>query len=217
MSQLHGILDPQPGNLAFALFRDAELILRSDCPMHGRDAAILPDFVANELQKLDLKINDVSNWTIGSGPGSFTFLRLVAALAAGWKFADSSMNFRCVPGALALAGAGALNDGETCGVLYDGRNKEILYFGAVKRNGCWESTGETAVINCEQAREFFAARPQDKLVCFECEKSAIEAILPKNATVQSVTPEWSALANNISVPFDNDLDNLVYIRPAVFS
>ena len=215
MNQLHGILDPQPGNLAFALFRDAELLLRSDCPMHGRDAAILPDFVAGELQKVDLKINDVTKWTIGSGPGSFTFLRLVAALAAGWKFADPAMSFRCVPGALALAGAANLDDNETCGVLYDGRNKEILYFGAVKRNGAWESSGETAVLNAALAEEFFASRPQEKLVCFECEKSAIEAIIPASVTVEAVTPELSALANNSAIPFDNDLDNLVYIRPAV--
>ena len=214
MSKLHGILDPQPGNLAFALFRDGELILHSDCPMHGRDAAILPDFVAGELQKIDLKINDVKQWTIGSGPGSFTFLRVVAALAAGWKFADPEMDFRCVPGALALAGA----TGETaCGVLYDGRNKEILYFGAVKRNGAWESSGETAVLNALQAQEFFASRPDEKLVCFECEKSAIEAILPGNCSVTAVVPELAALAGNTATAFDNDLDDLVYIRPAVFS
>ena len=217
MSKLHGILDPQPGNLAFALFRDAELLLRSDCPMHGRDAAILPDFIAAELQKIDLKINDVKQWTIGSGPGSFTFLRLVAALAAGWKFADPEMDFRCVPGALALAGAASLADGESCGVLYDGRNKEILYFGAVRRNGAWESSGETAVLNHAQAQEFFASRKLEKLVCFECEKSAVEAILPEAVSVEAVTPELSALANNSTIAFDNDLDNLVYIRPAVFS
>lgn len=217
MSKLHGILDPQPGNLAFALFRDGELILHSDCPMHGRDAAILPDFVAGELQKIDLRINDVKQWTIGSGPGSFTFLRLVAALAAGWKFADPAMDFRCVPGALALAGNSGASDNESCGVLYDGRNKEILYFGAVKRNGAWESSGETAVLNAAQAAGFFADRPQEKLVCFECEKSAVEAILPDSVNVEAVFPCPAALAENNSIPFDNNLDNLVYIRPAVFS
>ena len=217
MNQLHGILDPQPGNLAFALFRGDEQLLRSDCPMHGRDAAILPDFIAGELQKIDLKINDIKQWTIGSGPGSFTFLRLVAALAAGWKFADPAMDFRCVPGALALAGNSGAADNESCGVLYDGRNKEILYFGAIKRSGAWESSGETAVLNKEQAQEFFAARPQEKLVCFDCEKSAIEAILPENTAVKAVSPELAALAGNSVIPFDNNLDDLVYIRPAVFS
>ena len=167
------------------------------------------------MQKIDLKINDIKQWTIGSGPGSFTFLRLVSALAAGWKFADPAMDFRCVPGALALAGNSGASDNETCGVLYDGRNKEILYFGAVKHNGTWESSGDTAVLNKEQAQEFFAARPQEKLVCFDCEKSAIEAILPENIAVKAVAPELSALANNAIIPFDNNLDNLVYIRPAV--
>ena len=217
MSIFQGVLDPQPGNLALAVFRDNELLLRSDCPMHGRDAAILPEFAAAELKKIDLTIQDVTRWTIGSGPGSFTFLRLVAALAAGWKFADEAMAFRSVPGALALAGAAGLAEEESCGVLYDGRNKEILYFGAKKVNGQIESSGETAVLNREQAQEFFSGRAPEKLVCFECEKAAIEAILPENFTVRAVSPELSALAGNTSIPFDNNLDNLVYIRPAVFS
>ena len=216
MSNYSGVLDPQPGNLALAIYDNGKEILAADCPMHGRDAAILPDFVAGELHKIDLTINDIPNWTVGSGPGSFTFLRLVAALAAGWKFANAAMNFRCVPGALALAGAAEITDGETCGVLYDGRNKEILYFGATKINGKLEASGVTAVLNSAQAQEFFAARQQEKLVCFECEKSAIETILPAGTTVTAVTPQLGALAENNTIPFDNDLDNLVYIRPAVF-
>ena len=217
MSDLQGILDPQPGNLALGIFDGNKLLLHSDCPMHGRDAAILPDFVAAELKKINLQISDIPRWTVGSGPGSFTFLRLVAALAAGWKFANDAMSFRSVPGALALAGASGIADGETCGVLYDGRNKEILYFGAKKCDGKFESTGITAVLNAAQAAEFFAAGKQEKLVCFECEKSAIEAILPETATVTAVEPELAALAENSTVAFDNNLDNLVYIRPAVFS
>ena len=178
-------------------------------------SSLKADFLRKyEISQINLKLSDVKRWTVGSGPGSFTFLRVVAALAAGWKFADQEMDFRCVPGALALAGA----TGETaCGVLYDGRNKEILYFGAVKRNGAWESSGETAVLNAAQAAGFFADRPQEKLVCFECEKTAIEAILPENCSVKAVSPELAALAGNSVIPFDNDLDDLVYIRPAVFS
>ena len=217
MSDFQGILDPQPGNLALAVFDGDKLLLHSDCPMHGRDAAILPDFVAAELKKINLQISDITRWTVGSGPGSFTFLRLVAALAAGWKFANDAMAFRSVPGALALAGASGIAEGETCGVLYDGRNKEILYFGAKKCNGKFESTGVTAVLNSDQAKEFFAERKEEKLVCFECEKPAIEAILPATAAVAAVVPELAALAGNTAIPFDNNLDNLVYIRPAVFS
>ena len=217
MNNLTGVLDPQPGNLAFALFENDRLIFVENCQMHGRDAAILPDFIAGKLAERNLKINDVLNWTIGSGPGSFTFLRLVAALAAGWKFANAAMQFRCVPGALALAGSSGIADGESCGVLYDGRNKEILYFGAIKKDGGFSTSGTTAVLNREQAAEFLARRREEKLVCFESEKSAIEAILPADFAVTPVSPDPAALALNTSIPYDNDLNDLVYIRPAVFS
>ena len=213
--ELHGVIDPQPGNLGFALFdSNGKLLTRADRPMHGRDAAELPEFIAGVLAQLDLELDAVSRWTIGSGPGSFTFLRLVAALAAGWKFADDSVKFRCVPGALALGSS--LKNGENAGILYDGRNKEILFFGITHDGTALTPTGETAVLNNSQCAEFFAAHKPDKLFCFAAEQPAVEAVLPEDIHVEAAEPDLSALAENRSIPFDNDLNSLVYIRPAVF-
>ena len=213
--ELHGVIDPQPGNLGFALFDgEGKLLKQADRSMHGRDAAELPEFIAGVLAQLDLELSSVSRWTIGSGPGSFTFLRLVAALAAGWKFADDSVKFRCVPGALALGAS--LKAGEKAGILYDGRNKEILFFGVTHDGTALTPSGETAVLNNSQCAAFFAEHKLDKLFCFASELAAIQAVLPAEINVEPASPDLAALAGNRSIGFDNDLNSLVYIRPAVF-
>ena len=213
---IHGVMDPQPGSFGFAVYDDAKELINTVCPMHGRDAAMLPEFVAKELQTINLSLADVKRWTVGSGPGSFTFLRVVAALAAGWKYGNEEVKFRCVPGAGAVAAASGIAPGEKAGVLYDGRNKEILYFEVINRDGSFESTGTTAVLNSEQAKEFFAAHQLAKFCCFECEADAIRKIVPETVEVCACTPDLSALASNRQIPFNDDLNDLVYIRPAVF-
>ncbi|MBQ9088402.1 MAG: hypothetical protein IJY46_06455 [Lentisphaeria bacterium] len=213
---LHGVMDPQPGSFGFALFDGDRELVKTSCPMHGRDAAALPEFVEAQLAQINLKLSDVKRWTVGSGPGSFTFLRVVAALAAGWKFGNADITFRCVPGAVAVAAASGIKSGETAGVLYDGRNKEILYFEVVNRDGSFESTGVTAVLNAEQAKEFFAQNHPEKLCGFECEADAIRKILPEDLTLTVCVPELAALASNRAIEFNDDLNDLVYIRPAVF-
>jgi hypothetical protein len=72
MSNYTGILDPQPGNLAFALFDGDALIFNVNCPMHGRDAAILPDFIAEKLADKSLKINDFSDLLL-----NFDYFKLI--------------------------------------------------------------------------------------------------------------------------------------------
>jgi len=213
---LHGVLDPQPDRLAFSLFKEGKTLLATEKIMRGRDAASLPGFLEEELQKISLHPEDVARWTIGSGPGSFTFLRIVAALAAGWKYGRDSVRFRCIPGAVALAAALKPAPQETVGALYDGRNHEILYFAVRNCDGVLEPAGETAVLNAAEAKTFFTEKhPGERLICFPCEKEAISAILPQGTAWEALPADLTALAAS-PAPFDDDLDRLVYIRPAVF-
>ena len=210
---LHGVLDPQPGKLAFALFDDAQLLRSSFLEMHPRDASLVPDFVKNELAACGKVLQDVTRWTFGAGPGSFTFLRVVAALGAGWAAGNPAIRFRCVPGALALAGRLDLTENETAAVIYDGRNKELLAFEVKNVNGILEATGRELILNAEAAQKHFAANPV-KLAAFEAEKEVLQKLLGDSITFQTVTPDLSVLAR-IPGDFDNDANKMCYIRPAV--
>ena len=215
---LHGIVDPQPGKFAFALFDDGKKILENIREMHGRDAAVIPGIIADTLAEKSLTIGDISRWTIGAGPGSFTFLRLVAALVAGWCYGKDNVAFRCVPGAIALAGALKPLPGETIGTIYDGRNKELLYFETIcQPDGSLVPGGKSAVFTAAAAAEFFAANPDLRCAVTAADAPAAAKLLPPDAAVTVVeTPDTAYLASSPH-EFDNDLDALVYIRPAVFT
>ena len=210
---LHGVLDPQPGKLAFALFDGDKLLRQSYQIMHPRDASQVPEFALNELAQCQVTLKDVNCWTFGSGPGSFTFLRVVAALGAGWSVNNPSLRFRCVPGALALAAALDLADNESGGILYDGRNKELLCFGVKKTGSYIVPTGEELILNGEAAQKYFTEKPM-KLAAFESEKEILQKLLDNRIIFITPEPDPAALVN-FPGEFDNDADKMCYIRPAV--
>ena len=210
---LHGVLDPQPGKLAFALFDDEKLLHRAELEMHPRDASLVPEFVEKELKSCGTTLKSVTRWSFGCGPGSFTFLRVVAALGAGWAAGNDTLRFRCVPGALALAAALDIAEGEKAGIIYDGRNKELLAFEVKNVNGILEATGRELILNAEAAQKHFAANPV-KLAAFEAEKEVLQKLLGDSITFQTVIPDLSVLARSPG-DFDNDANKMCYIRPAV--
>lgn len=212
---LNAVLNPVAGKCYFSLFNDKEEIFTKSVELSGRDSAFLPSFIENALKEFNYTLEDIERWTLGSGPAGFTALRMAAALVSGWTFRRDNVKTRAVPGAISLAAMANAKDGDKIGCLFDGRNKEILFYGVEKEDGKYFHTNECAILNAEQAKEFFSSR-NDILVCFdESEEVAIRKILPENINllVTSV-PDNSALVNFES-PFDNDLTQLVYIRPAV--
>lgn len=212
------VIDPAPDHAAFALLKDDQIIAVERRPMRGRDAAALPVFILETLKNHDVDFSAVKRWTVGSGPGSFTGLRLVAALVSAWSLGKDDVKTRSVPGAVALGAMLQLAPGEKAGVLYDGRNREILYFGVEGLPGNdLKPTGETAVLDTEQAAEFFASR-RERLAMFTSESKAIRQILPEDVKVESFEyADTARLALTEAQDFDNDLTRLVYIRPAVYT
>ncbi|MBE6378741.1 MAG: hypothetical protein E7051_08000 [Lentisphaerae bacterium] len=210
---LHGVLDPQPGKLVFALFDDDKLLRQSELEMHPRDASLVPEFAEKELAACGTTLENVTRWSFGCGPGSFTFLRVVAALGAGWAAGNDKLRFRCVPGALALAAALDIAEGEKAGVIYDGRNKELLCFGVKKVDGELIPTGEELILNGPAAQEYFSANPI-RLAAFASEEAVLNKLLEGKIPFSCVEPQLSALALAAG-EFDNDADKMCYIRPAV--
>ena len=126
-------IDLSGRSAGFALMKDQELLCAASRPMRGRDSAGLADFVAQQLAANGVELAEVSDWTVGSGPGSFTGLRLAAALVTGWTFGKEGVRTRCVPTAVALA-ARLLQQGELValptetvyGIAADARNGEAV-------------------------------------------------------------------------------------------
>jgi tRNA threonylcarbamoyladenosine biosynthesis protein TsaB len=217
MSIVKAAVDLSGKSAGFALSRDGEILRNTTRPMKGRDSAEFAPWVEAELAAAECKLEDVTHWTVGSGPGSFTGMRLAAALVAGWTF-GKEIQTRCVPTAVALAARVTSADGDKIGTLFDGRNRELIYFELENRKGELLPTGETAVLNKEQAVVYFQNKDV-KLAAQELEMSALELLLEPElfARVQGVEAlDISALINSNCKEYDQDLTELVYIRPAVF-
>lgn len=217
---LSAAVDLAGRSAGFALMRGEAVLLSRTRPMRGRDSAGLAPWIEQELGTLGIQLGDIARWSVGSGPGSFTGMRLAAALVAGWTFGKTGVETRCIPTAVAYAVQASAAEGEQIGCLFDGRNRELIYFGMVVRNGEPVPTGEEHVLNRDQAAAFFAAAPAARLVASAAELPALELLLDE-AVLRRVhpveTPDFTALIRARFRTYDNDLTDLVYIRPAVFT
>ena len=211
------------GNAARMCIADAGgNVLRSGIlPMKRRESAHLAEFAAGEIANCGGTLGDIKFWSVGIGPGSFTGMRLAAALVAGLTHGDSTVKTRGVPTAIAISMAAGkkMQENSKIAVLFDGRNHEVLVYCVVRKNGVDEGCSEGTVLNREQAEKFFAENEFD-LICGQShEAEAIKAILPEEAIKELKTVEDFDLSSLLksSKEFDNNLRDLIYIRPAVFT
>ncbi|MCK5844204.1 MAG: hypothetical protein KAG97_05805 [Victivallales bacterium] len=110
--------------------RNGENTTTSSDRMPPRDSSRLSAWVAERLRENGIAPGDVKSWICGTGPGSFTSLRCVAALTAGFAAASDGRSARGVPSALAIVAEIAARRPEAVrfAVLYDGRRGEALAF-----------------------------------------------------------------------------------------
>ncbi len=210
-------LDPAANRVSLAVLQDGEVLFSGTVPMRGREGAKMPVFVSDSLAKLGLKLEDISAWSVGSGPGSFTALRMGAALVVGWIFRNPDRSARSVPSSYALAARLDPAEGELIGCLYDGRNHEVIYCEVRREKGEFVTVTKPLILNAELAAERLSGAAH-RMAFFVEEGEAIRGIVPGGldlVPVEEPCPEVLALQK--SQPFDNKLTDLDYIRPAVTS
>ncbi|MDD5599321.1 MAG: hypothetical protein PHV82_15345 [Victivallaceae bacterium] len=205
---------------ALAETGSGKLLLAEYKPMHGRNSAGLSIWMLELMAEFSVTPAAIDRWTVGGGPGSFTGMRLAAALIEGITIGKAGVKTRCVPGAVALGDVSEFDEGEKTASVFDGRNNEILLFELIKRNGEMIPTGKTQVLDRNQAHEYFAVCSYRKTAALSYEAANIEKVLPAAEFKKISWAEHLTLEKLITCrykDFDNDLTALVYIRPAVFS
>lgn len=211
---MQGAIDLSGKCAALALLdEEGKVLLDETLPMRGHESAKLADWVIGLLAGRNLAPETVRRWTVGSGPGSFTGMRLAASLVAGWHYAHPEIECRSVPSAVSLAAAIDARPGEKIGALFDGRNREFLVFGL---DGVTPAGYDTVA---DAARAAEAVASFDRLVALGDDFDVLAKLLPE-AIFQRLERVERFSARPLvesALPFDNDLTKLVYIRPAVFA
>jgi len=200
---------------AAALHPAGELLFENWLPMKGREAAALLAWLEQQLEAVGYGLDEVKFWTISTGPGSFTGLRILSSLISGVVYQREGVKARGIPSVWAIAADFDIPDGKQVAVLHDGRRGELLLYGLDKKGPDF-SLGTTAVIvrdKLEELNEF------DLLLALARDRDAIAACLPEE-DFQKV--KWTAkfpVARLLSaeMPWDQrTLTDLIYLRPAVF-
>ena len=205
---------------AVACKESGNILISSTRPMTGRNSAALTPWILELIDAGGIQLEHITEWTVGSGPGSFTGMRLAAALVAGITFGNATVKTRCVPTAVALASVLQTGSGDSIAAVFDGRNSEILIFVLVNQNGTIIPAGKNDVLSARDANTFFNDRKFDHLVALEKDCAAIAKVVDANILerfklIEHISPEKLIFAQYAE--WDNDLTDLVYIRPAVFA
>ncbi len=210
------------GEAAFAVLdKEGKVIIDAFLPLNNRDASGIPLWMEQKLKEKGLDFSDIGEWSTGSGPGSFTGLRIASSFLMGLCFGKTEVKRRTVSSASALAGGAALPEtAETALALYDGRKKEILGYPLKKEDGyfCNHAGDKIRVITRpEQAEEL--AEEFDAFLILRKDLPALEKVageeFARRVSVLEHVPAAELVRFRPGV-FDTGLSELAYLRPAVF-
>lgn len=195
-----------------------DVVIRAFLPVSGRGSPSLLSWLSELLDREGIELSSISRWSVGSGPGSFTGMRMAAALVAGLTYGKKA-EARCVPTAIALAMAVKPGVSARVAAIFDGRNREVLVYGMECRAGVIIPAGCCKVLNSDGAGEYFASAEFDRCVAFAYDIPAIGRIVPASILSRIESFEHLAVENLIyhrRDDYDGDLTALEYIRPAVY-
>jgi len=213
-------VDISSGEAAFAVMDKARgktvftVYIKAD--RHG-SSGILPGML-DAMCEHNISLDSIDEWLTGTGPGSFTGLRLMSSLIAGLSFERKNVRSAGIPSSLALASQ-TLKDHKNgkCSVLFDGRNKEMIVVTAEKKDGLFSDPGKTCILDRHTGfvKEFDAV---EKLVTMEKERDSLAKILPHDifSSVEFLAKFPVEEFFSPSIAFRSGINDLIYARPAVF-
>jgi tRNA threonylcarbamoyladenosine biosynthesis protein TsaB len=122
---IHAALDTSL-NASFAVVEDDRVIANCTLAARGRasDEQLVP-WLLDTLEELGLELANVNRWSVGTGPGSFSGIRVGISWVLG-VCAATGAAVRGVPSSLALAAAANIPEGQRVGVLHDARRDQVI-------------------------------------------------------------------------------------------
>ena len=202
---------------SFALCdENGKLLLEEFQIFPPRNASGLTAWMSGLLARHQLSLNDIGEWSVGSGPGSFTGLRVAASLVMGLCF-GRNIRRRAVSTASAMADSLRFSpEIKRVLVLFDGHREELLGYGLDRTPEGFVPSGFHAVLGRDSLSSL---ADFDSLAALEKDAARIQEIAGEKAAGKLRTIphiQASFLIANSPDDFSRKLTDPVYLRPAVF-
>lgn len=208
-------LDTSSAHASFVVQRDAdgELLIADHDTAVGRRSAALLERLLELLAEAGLALSDIRRWTIGMGPGSFTGIRVGAALVKGICTAGGA-HYRGLPSTLALA---AQTASTSVTILHDGRRDEVIASPCKRLAESWQQTAPSAAVAIDQlaAAGCYAMlatdRAADEVAAALGKQLLLLPRLEATGLLDPPTYDWPETWADAAASTEP-----VYVRPAVF-
>lgn len=216
--RIRAALDFSWNEASIALADEHDRVLFTEKIMlNGHDASALPERLEQAAAHAGTPLSGITEWSVGTGPGGFTGLRVAAALVSGLTYGHPEIKVRGVPSAAGLIrSAFAGNFPQKAVALFDGRRSEILAYGMELKDGSYQPDGFTAVL--QNPGELAAVLDGARAAALEKDRAALSRFAPELAEMVSYTPSIQAeeLIFNDPQNFSASPTELIYLRAAVF-
>jgi tRNA threonylcarbamoyladenosine biosynthesis protein TsaB len=194
-------------------FPGEKIILSTSFQMRGRDSSGLLPRLEECLKGERLSLGDVKRWTVGTGPGNYTGLRIVSALVSGIAFGKGDTLCRGIPSAYAIAAGMNLAGNEKAAVVYPLEEGRIFSFAVESRDGVFFPVPELS--GSFQSTEFTGGNPGIRIAALKKDFSILLEEIRGRAVFFVDLPVANLLFMNPSSWDGNSVRDLIYIRPAV--
>jgi tRNA threonylcarbamoyl adenosine modification protein YeaZ len=212
-------IDTSARHACFAVADEGGAILCDEAfPTIGRDSAGLLPSIVEALGGVQLDVGGIDRWTIGLGPGSFSGIRIGAALVKGICTASGAA-YRGVASSLAMVEAGASDSDRRVAAVHDGRRAGAIVSLYERHGGGWRQLDEPGTCPIEALDDLGLCRmvgiDGDPVLAKLGESQlALTQVLPyiKASSLIRIAGKWPANVADCEASVDP-----VYVRPAVFT
>ena len=144
---------------SLAISRDGCLVHEAHLAVEGRgnDRELVP-WLMTELAKAGTTPGEVRQWTAGTGPGSFSGIRVGIAWIQGVCLV-SGAGYRGIPSSLAIAMElfGRQPQARTAGIFHDGRRRQVILTRFERQADGIRQIGEAEPLDMAEAETALAA------------------------------------------------------------